>query len=76
VAAEACRVELGQAFKTVWLVSFGFTGVGVVFGLLGLDTDVLLTDKIVVSLGDNRKKVEEKEGVGKVGVGDDGIGMG
>jgi hypothetical protein len=58
-------VELGQAFKTVWLVSLGFTGVGVLFGLLAPNTEKLSTDKIAVSLRDNRKKEEVKEREGR-----------
>jgi len=54
VAVSAYQSGLGQAFKTVWLASLAFTGLGVCLSLLAPNTDKLLTDKVAVSL-DNRK---------------------
>jgi hypothetical protein len=56
VAVSAYHSGLSQAFKTVYLVSLAFTGVGVLLSLLAPNTSNLLTGKVAVSLGTRKAK--------------------
>jgi hypothetical protein len=58
VAVKAYQAGLGEAFKTVWLTSLAFTGLGVVLAFFSPTTTKLLTDKVAVNLNNNKTKEE------------------
>jgi hypothetical protein len=59
VAIAANQTGLGQAFKTVWLSSLAFTGLGVLLSLSAPNTEKLLTDDVAVSLVSKKEKEDE-----------------
>ncbi|KAI4925338.1 hypothetical protein J4E85_007217 [Alternaria conjuncta] len=58
VAVSAYHSGLSQAFKTVYLVSLAFTGLGILLSLLAPNTSKLLTEKVAVSLQTRKPKEE------------------
>lgn len=60
VAVKAFQSGLGDAYKTVWLTSLAFTGLGVGLAFFSPNTEDLLTNKVATELH-GRKRDEERE---------------
>lgn len=63
VALAANQAGLAQSYRLVWLTSLAFTGIGVILALMSPNTKQYLTDKVVITLKNDKRgkprKVEE-----------------
>lgn len=51
IGVSANQFAYGDAYKTVWLSSLGFTGLGIIMSVLSPNTDKLMSGRVAATLG-------------------------
>jgi hypothetical protein len=61
IAVSSYKLALQESYKTVWLVSLAFTGIGIILGLFSPNTKKYLHDRIATTLATTKTRTRQVE---------------